>query len=371
MRWLAIALAFAVPATVQAQGVVLQPDPTPVLRPAGLQGLLAPRYDRVSGLSLPVGATLTLASDRIVIEPALAYRSRLGIVDPSVALLVGDAKGVRLEASAARSTRTNDAWNYSDLVNSATTIFAGNDTRNYFRSNGGEGRVFAHVESDGLVLEPFLGGRYERVSAISAGGNVWSVTGRHSDERIRRPNPLVDQGAIGSALLGASMRDSAGPVLSRARIEVERSLSTFQGTSPFTQVTLDARVEFPTFKTQRLHVRAHAVGTAGDSVPRARYAYLGGSGTLPVVELEEFGGADLLFVETRYTIPMESVSLPIIGVPVLTIRHIMGSAGVKSLPNLEQEVGAGIGLSVLRIDITTDAARKRGTKLGFGISLND
>lgn len=370
MKRLVLGLALAGPGIVRAQGVVIPPDPTPVLQYAGLQGLLAPRYDRVDGLSMPVGATVTLASDKVILEPTLTYVSRLGVVDPSMAVRMGASSGVRFEGVVARTTRTNDGWNYSDFVNSAATFFAGLDTRNYFRSSGGEGRLFGRVQQPGFVFEPFVGGRYEQVSAISATGDVWSVLGRHDVERIRRPNPLVDKGSIGSALLGARMMDTSGVVLSRARVELEQSVSTFAGTSNFTQLTLDARVEFPTFKTQRLHFRAHGVATAGDSVPRARYAYLGGSGTLQVIDLDEFGGAQLLFVESRYTIPLDKVILPLIGAPVLTIRHVMGGAGVKSLPSLEQEIGAGIGLSALRLEVTTDAARKRGTKVGLGISLD-
>lgn len=357
------------PGFAHAQGVVLAPDPTPLLQPAGLQGLLAPMYDRVNGLSLPIGAIVTLASDRFVLEPILAYRSRLGVVDPAVSVRVGAVDGVRFEGQFGRSTRSNDAWNYSNLVNSATTFFAGNDTRNYFRANGGEGRVVGRIAQPGLLFEPFVGGRYERVSPIGANGGVWSVKGRNDIEHMRRPNPLVDAGSVGSALVGAYFRDTAGVVLSRARAQVEQSVSTFAGTARFTQLTVDAHIEFPTFKTQALHVAAHGVATAGDSVPRARYAYLGGSGTIPIVEMLELGGTDLLFVESRYTIPVQNVALPLAGVPVISISHMMGSAGVGRLPSLVQAIGAGVGLSVLHVDVYTDVARKRGTKFSVGISL--
>ena len=74
-------------------------------------------------------------------------------------------------------------------------------------------------------------------------------------------------------------------------------------------------------------------------------------------------------MESRYFIPITKVVLPLVGSPTLVLRHLMGAAGV-SLPKLEQEVGFGIGVSLLRMDVTTDAARKRGTKVGFGISLS-
>ena len=352
--------------------VVGRTDPIPLVQPAGLQGILMPSYDRVDGLSLPVGALVTVGDRTLEIEPSVTYRSRLGKLDPGVVVRVRPERAVRFEGFAGYDTRSNEKWNYSDLVNSATTVFAGSDTRNYFRSKIGEGRLFALVERAGLAFEPYIGGRYERVSPISATGNVFTVIDRKDPEfeHIRRSNPLVESGTIGSGLLGAELYDTAGVVASRLRAGVEQSFTSVKGTKNFTQLPLDARVAFPTFRTQRLSFRAHGVATLGDSVPRARYAYLGGSGTLPVLDQLELGGSKLLFVESDYVIPIESVILPLIGSPVVTLRHLMGAAGVRSLPKLEQEIGIGLGLSALRLDVTTDVARKRGSKFGIGISLS-
>ncbi len=344
----------------------------PLLQPAGLMGVLIPSYDRVDGLSLPVGVLLTAGDHMVEAEAAVTYRSRLGKFDPGLTVRIAPDRAVRFVGFAGIDTRSNDSWNYSDLINSATTFFAGNDTRNYFRSKIGEGRLFALIERPGVAFEPFIGGRYEKVSPISATGDVYSVTG-HKDvelEHIRRPNPLVENGSIGSGLIGALLYDTAGTVASRVRIGVEQSFTTVTGTKNFTQVTFDGRLDFPTFKAQHLYFRSHAVATIGDSVTKARYAYLGGSGTLPVLDMLELGGTKLFYLESRYAIPIESVVLPFIGSPMVTLRHIMGSAGVKSLPDLEQEIGVGLGLSALRLDYTRDVSNGRGSKFGVGISLS-
>ena len=341
----------------------------PFIQPAGIKGLLVPSYERVDGLSLPLGALVTMGGGSVEIEPSVTYRSRLGALDPAVAVRIKPDGPVRFAGRAGYFTRTNESWNYTDLVNSATTFFAGLDTRNYFRSKGGEGRIFGLVTKPGLSIQPFIGARYERVSPITAAGNVFSVVGRKSIEKILRVNPLVDAGSIGSGLLGAEMFDTTGLVTSRLRAELEQSFTTVTGTTNFTQLTLDGRVAFPTFGTQSLHVRAHGVATAGDKVARARYAYLGGSGTLPVVDLLELGGSELLFIESRYTIPIDRVILPFIGSPIVSLRHIMGSAGVTGLPSLEQEIGIGVGLSALRLDFTQDVANSRGHKFSIGLSL--
>ncbi|CAN5501833.1 hypothetical protein BH09GEM1_BH09GEM1_17700 [soil metagenome] len=344
-------------------------DPIPFVQTNGIYGVMIPTYERVDGLSLPLGALVTLPGAAVVLEPTVTYRSRLGAWDPSVAATVNEGGDFHFAGKAGYFTRTNEAWNYSDFVNSATSFFAGLDTRNYFRSKTAEGRVFASVVQPGLSIEPFLGVRYESVSPITAAANVFSVRGKKSDERMARVNPLVDAGTIGSGLLGAQLYDTLGVVTSRLRAEVEKSFTTVSGTRGFTQLTLDGRIGFPTFGTQSLRIRAHAVGTVGDSIARARYAYLGGSGTLPVLELLEQGGTQLLFVESRYMIPLPGIVMPLLGSPVLTLRHIMGSAGVGSLPSLEQEVGVGIGLSALRLDYTKAANGSKGHKIGLGISL--
>ena len=342
-------------------------DRPPVFELAGVSGLLLPTYDRVDGLSLPVGVVLTLGDRAVEVLPRATYRSRLGVVDPGATIRIAPERPLQLVAEGGRSTRTNDAWSYGDLINSATTLAFGNDSRNYFRADGGSARVLGHVERTGVVFEPFVGGRYEKVSPITSVGNVWSFSGRNSFEHIARPNPLVEPGAIGSGLLGAIVEYKVGPVQAKLSAEGEHAFDTPDGTSSFTQLTLDGTIEFPTFGSQRLRIDAHGVATAGDSTPRARYAYLGRGGTLPLLEQLEQGGDQLLFVESRYQIPVAWIVLPKIGAPTLHLRHLMGAAGVHSLPKLEQELGIGVGISMLRVEALFDAAGKRDPRYGVSI----
>ena len=342
----------------------------PLLQPAGLSGLLMPTYDRVDGLSLPAGVLLTAADGMLVAEGSVTYRSRLGQFDPGLALKIAPERSVHFVGFVGRDTRTNDAWNYGDLINSATTFIAGNDTRNYWRSNIGEGRLFARIERTGLSFEPFIGARYEKVSPISAAGDVYTVF-NHEDnelEHVRRPNPYVAPGPIGSGLIGAELFDSAGTVVTHVALELEKSFTTTELTTNFTQLTFDGRLDFPTFATQHLYFRSHAVATSGDNVTLARFAYLGGNGTLPVLDLLQLGGTELLFFESRYTIPVSIIKLPFLGSPLLTLRHVMGSAGINNLPSLDQEIGMGIGLSALRLEVSHDVSKNGGTKFGVGIS---
>lgn len=346
------------------------PDATPVVSLAGLQGFLIPSYDRVDGLSLPVGVTIATPGGLVSLEPTATYRSRLGTVDPGATLTITPSSLVRLEAVGGRSTRSNDDWIYSDLINSATTLFVGLDTRNYFRAVGGTARVIATVDRSSYLLEPYVGARIERVSPISAAGDVWSMFERDDSLRIRRPNPLVERGDLRSALAGADFQLFANELTGHGYVRAEQGFDPPEGTSSFFQFTLHGSIQFPTFGSQSLRVKVHAVSSSGDRVPMSRYAYLGGSGTLATLDLLEQGGSSLLFVENRYLIPIEAIQLPVIGAPVLTLRDAFGGAGIGSLPDLQHEIGIGIGVSALHLDVNTAVAGRKRTKVSLGISLS-
>ena len=81
-----------------------------------------PRYDRVDGLSLPLGAVVTVGDSAAELTPTVTYRSRLGAVDPGVGIRVLAGRAVSVAGRFARDTRTNDAWIYSNLINSLTTL---------------------------------------------------------------------------------------------------------------------------------------------------------------------------------------------------------------------------------------------------------
>jgi hypothetical protein len=347
----------------------VEDEPEPMFQLAGFSGVKMPTYNRVEGLSLPVGVLLQLNNHAIEVEPTATYRSRRGVVDPALEIRTRESDPTRFVARVARDTRSNERWIYTDLINSLTTIWAGSDMRNYFRSDIGEARAFHRFgDPETMSLEPFLGGRFEYVRPITAAGNVWSAFGRHDIEKMARPNPLVEQGHLGSALAGARFR-SSGFATSSIDLDVEQSVRVPLGTSSFTQVTLDGEIRLPSFRTHFMQFHAHGVGTRG-AAPMARYAYLGGGGTLRTLDPLEQGGTALFYLESRYLVPIDAIQLPVIGAPVVTLRDAFGSAGVGSLPSFQHEVGIGIGLSVLRVEYTRAVAGRSGHEFGIGISLS-
>ncbi|HJU68150.1 MAG TPA: hypothetical protein VJ650_07845 [Gemmatimonadaceae bacterium] len=330
-------------------------------------GLRLPTYTRVDGLALPWGPRIMLDTGRIVIDPLITYRSDLGEFDPSVTARLGLGRLTSLEIRAGRGTFTNDAWIQSDLANSIPALIVGRDYRNYWRADRAEALLQRRWERAATMLAVEIGGRTERAWSVNAGG-PWSVVGRDDvEDGMLRFNPPVLHGRITSALAGGRFDWERQQVSLTTRLLTEIAIDA-PNDAQFTQATLDALVAFPSFRNHTFSFEAHAVHTFGDTAPPQRFAYLGGGGTLPTFDLLEFGGDRLLFFESRYSIPIERIQLPIVGSPVIMFRHMIGMAGVDSLPPFEQNIGVRLRVGPLKVDWTIDPV-SRDSKFSAGLAL--
>ena len=337
-------------------------------------GVRIPSYNRVDGIVLPWGPIVTLAEGRFIINPTITYRSHLGNLDPGVNI---DADFGRLDVDidARRSTFSNDKWIRGDLLNSLTTLAFGTDTRNYFRADRIEATGAFDLAFGGFTLAPFIGGLFE--NAWSTGGSlgpdtsVFSIWGR-DEEGIYRPNPGIVAGHITSLLTGFNGGWSSGDFTSRLSARVEYVVSALPSSVVddfrFTQTTLDGRAAFATFGSQRLELKSHAVLTTGDTPPPQRHAYIGGSGTIPTLDLLEMGGDQLFFFDAAYVIPIERFSFKFVGSPQITLRFISGSAGISELPDFVQNVGVKVGFPMLGVEYLVDPASGK-SKLGVSFSM--
>lgn len=342
----------------------------PLLFP-GVYGLRMPTYDRVNGASIPFGPALTLPGG-VELHALATYRSDLGKIDPSVRGTAQLSRRLRFEGFAGRGSYSNDAWIWSNLVNSFGAFTSGTDTRNWYRADRAEVTVHRLWEWTSVQVEPFAGALYEDAWSVgpAPGENrgPWSVFGRTDTLRMRRPNPAIDDGTITSGIVGTLIQRETEYL--RARFRTRGEIPTaVPGGRDFLQITSDLEVGFPTFGEHEYALEVHWVTTPGDSTPRQRYGYLGGSGTLPFLELLEQGGDEVLLVDQRYSIPVPQVRLGLLGEPTLIFRHRLGSAGVGDLPSFEHIVGAGVMLTLLRVELQVDPARgKARVSAGFSFS---
>lgn len=337
----------------------------------GLYGIRIPTYDRTDGVSLPFGPTFSLDTGRIEIDALGVYRSQLGDVDPRLDVRATIGRRLAVTARAGRTTATNDDWIYRDFPNSFATLFGGRDTRNYYRADRAEARVAYRWESATSRLALIAGGLAEEARSArpdsGARGGPWSLFGRGDrEEGMLRPNPRVARGRIMSGLAGADVEYEDQGLKAAFRVEAELPFDVVGG-GRWVQTTLHGEGDFPTFGTQRLEVETHAVLTTGDTAPPQRFAYLGGSGTLPTFRLLEFGGDELFFAEGRYIIPVDRVRIRVLGSPTFTLRYMIGGAGIGALPTLEQNVGVRVAISLLRVDYVVDPSSRK-SKTTFGLT---
>jgi hypothetical protein len=357
---------------------------SPISLPLGI-GLRVPTYDRVNGLTLPWGPQLNVGDERVQLDALVRYRSNLGKWDPSIEGFLRPGTDNEIKLFAGRGTFTNDEWIRSDLLNSLAAIGVGSDARNYFRGDRASARFTRTVTTEAVTLTPFIGGDIERdwsTGSISPPKSAWSFYGRKGTLRMRRSNPRVEKGRISSLLAGSGLTVVRGGVEARVDAQVEHSLSTSLvadciviqlldtpvsagnaacagGGGDFTQTTLDGSVQFPTFGTQTLAIKGHAVLTGGKVAPPQRFAYLGGSGTLATVNLLALGGDRLVYVQGEYTIPIDKIQVKYFGSPFVVLHYGAGNAGVGELPALIQNVGVGAGVGFFRVDYAIDPARNR------------
>jgi hypothetical protein len=179
----------------------------------------------------------------------------------------------------------------------------------------------------------------------------------------------VERGRISSALAGVGGSVSLPEIAFAAALQVERPFDA-PSDERFTQATIDAGIRFATFASQSFELHSHAVLTAGDTAPPQRFSYLGGTGTLPTFPVLELGGEQLLFIESAYNIPITPLHVPILGPPVLSLRHAIGAAGVGQLPKFEQNLIARIALGVVFAEYAIDpATRDDAFSLGLSSSM--
>lgn len=337
-------------------------------------GIRIPSYNRVDGIVLPWGPIVTLGARRFIINPTVTYRSHLGNFDPGINI-EADLGKLGVEIDARRSTFTNDRWIRGDLVNSLTTLAFGTDTRNYFRADRIEASGSYDLAFGGFTFTPFLGGLFENAwstgTSLGPDTRAFSVFGR-DDQGIYRPNPAILPGHIASLLGGFDGGWTSGDFTSSLTARVEQVLDALPSSVVddfrFMQTTLHGRAAFQTFGSQRLELKSHAVFTSGDTAPPQRYAYIGGSGTIPTLDLLEMGGDQLFFFDAAYVIPVPRFSFPFVGSPELRLRFITGSAGISELPDFVQNVGVRVGFPLLGVEYLVDPA-SGDSKISFSVTM--
>lgn len=97
--------------------------------------------------------------------------------------------------------------------------------------------------------------------------------------------------------------------------------------------------------------------TSRGAIPRQRWGYLGGPGTISTLDLLQLGGDQLLYFDGRYNFPVAGIAIPLAGSPIVTLREVLGGADRGRWPRLEQASGIRLSLSVIHYEIMVDPVR--------------
>lgn len=320
---------------IQASGV-----PSP-LTFDGIQGFHPPTYDRVNGVTAIWGATLRLP--------------RLGNVTPSVHGQAGwltergeETYGARLrlrwgatrlEGGIDREWDTDDDWIRGDLRNSLDYIWDGDDYRDYHEV---ERRWVGLARELGDEEKSFygtlrVGGRIEDATSLEA-GNPWHLLGD-----TVRTNPAIDDGRTTSLVAGFDAEWTGLRTAFEGTVEYEAARDWEGGQFDFDRIAVGGEWAMRALADHTLEIEFFAQAPLrGDTLPRQRWSFVGGSGTLQTLEFAQYYGDRVVWVENKYIIPLpDRLALPLLGAPDLQLIHAAGMAWLQDQDRtLHQEIGA-------------------------------
>jgi hypothetical protein len=355
--------------------VVREPDRVVILamgpgrfEPDGFRGLQAPTYDRVNGLTLVWGAAYRFPRVGRV-QPRLhaqaGWQTQRG--DPTYAVDFSLRRSAnRVSVGHERAWDTNERWIRGDLLNSLLYLWDGQDLRDYHeveRSWVELSRDFVH-DRGRLRATAAVRGQVEDATSLAA-GTPWFIIGSET-----RSNPSIDDGRTTSALGRLDVAWEGRRTLFDGGAEYEAARPWRGGAFRFDRLRTDGRFAMAALANHSVAVRFMAQApVSGEPLPRQRWSFVGGSATLHTLEVAEFYGDHVVFVDTRYIIPLpERMALPILGAPRLHLLHVAGMAWTRDENrDLHQELGFELDLSLLyvRFVIVPDDPALRDLSVGL------
>ncbi|MBA2565830.1 MAG: BamA/TamA family outer membrane protein [Gemmatimonadetes bacterium] len=330
----------------------------------GVQGFDIGHLNRVDGWRPSFG--LALASVRPnalpTVDLTLGFRSnrpRRPWFRAGATQILASLDRIALTAEVYQDTHTPDGWKIGDRENDAWLFLTRTDLRNYY---GAEGARFSASTSDLRTLGFSLALLTEKNRSRQQDGFV-TLTTLFGDDEDFRPNPPVDEGRLTSATIAARVLTAStqSPSLRvpgwNLAAELERGGEALGGDLSFWRGMLHLRrynrLSERHWLNARVYLSGPVAGTA--SLPRQRFTYLGGPGSLPGFDTLVLEGdrAVLGTAEYTYQLPTTSWSAPVFLLWQLEIFSDVGNAvdasdRVQLYSKLHWDAGIGVsGVTVL------------------------
>lgn len=305
----------------------------------GIKGFHVPTYNRVDALGIRWGGSYILATSG-EIQPRfrgwIGYLSGRGAIQGGAELA---AERGRNEAAVGfeEVTATNDAWIRGTLRNSLSFLINGNDYRNYYEARRYFTRVSRRFGAGETSWTVAARAQWEDAESLSA-GDPWTLSG--GDPRF---NPPINAGTISSLILSTEGEWVGRHAAFEGRGSLEFADEILGGDFSFGRFAVYGEWAMDAFADHALEVEGYFQGPlpGTESLPRQRWSFIGGSGTLNTFDISEFLGDRVVFVESRYVIPLgDRFRLPVLGSPDLQIVHAFGMAWTDAVDReLEQNIG--------------------------------
>lgn len=348
--------------------IVASDTPSP-LKLDGFMGLRPPTYDRVNGLTAIWGARYRLprlGDITPTIRGRAGWQTERG--DPTYGLS-GDIRyrATAVEGGYESGWATNERWIRGDLKNSLNYAWNGRDVRDYYQRE----RAWAGVRRDfGDVEKSFSGvlgvrGQVEEAESLR-GGDPW-----HLLSGDVRPNPAIDDGRTTSLVASFDMEWHGLESEFVGTVEYEAARDWLEGSFTFDRIAVRGDWAMHALADHTLEIDFFVQQPLGSSpLPRQRWSFVGGSGTLQTLEFAQYRGDHVVAVESKYSIPLpERAALPFVGAPIVQLIHGAGMAWTEGEdPPFRQEVGARLQLFALSFRYMLEPTNPQNGDLDIGLT---
>lgn len=348
--------------------IVASDTPSP-LKLDGFMGFRPPTYDRVNGLTTVWGARYRLprlGDLTPTIRGRVGWQTQRG--DPTYALS-GDVRyhATAVEVGYEDGWATNERWIRGDVRNSLNYVWNGKDSRDYYQRE----RIWAGARRElGDVEKSFYGvlgirGQREDAESLRA-GEPW-----HLFSGDVRPNLPIDDGRTTSLVASFDVEWHGRETDFVGGVEYEAAREWLDGVFTFDRVAVRGDWAMHALADHTLEIEFFVQQPLGSAeLPRQRWSFVGGSGSLQTMAFAQHRGDHVVAVESEYIIPLpERAALPFVGAPVIRLIHAAGMAWTDGEdPAFRQEVGARLDLFALYFRYMLDPADPENSDLDIGLT---
>lgn len=321
----------------------------------GLSGFHLPVYRRVTGWTFGWGGRVQ-ATDAPW-QPSLDAAVRVNTegtsqLEGTVRQFWHPTGAIRFGVEAERAIRSNETWMKRDLPNSVRFLLAGEDFRDYYRSE----RVTLRAERP---ARNGWGGRVSvsRREAESLRARALAVL--FDDDSDVRPNPPIDDGTTWSAGAALGYRRRLADRRLQAEVRLEGADASVAG--DFSYLMGEGRLSWKRpglTGRHRLEVFGISRFDLAGTLPRQRWSSLGGDPTLPTLPDLGRRGARMFYLRTTYLVPLTPLRVSVLGAPRIFVRNAVGAAWNEGATlRVEDNVSAGVRFLFVEAGVAVDVTR--------------